>query len=186
MTQVNLRVPLLPLYFRWMLVVFLLGAILYYSVVKLPGPGRIVYGPFKIFPISMWFHAIAYIGLAISLAYAFTRSPRPDWQILLGIFVFVTAYGLGIELLQLGIPTRSFDPTDIIINAFGAALAVTSWKILTRYIVFYRLRCLGVASKLWETFQSVLSYDRVGNGTSGYRFGDTISSPITIIVISII
>jgi VanZ family protein len=62
--------------------------------------------------------------------------------VLAGVFVLATGFGLGIEVLQRGIPYRTFDPADVAVNAAGAALAVTGWKLLVRRVRFYRLRRL--------------------------------------------
>ena len=100
-------------------------------------------GPFGLINLSYWLHTLAYLGLSVVLAYALQSSARPDWQILLVVFALAVGYGVGIELVQLQLPTRTFDIRDILVNGVGAALAVTGWKIANRYIRFYRLRYRG-------------------------------------------
>jgi hypothetical protein len=136
----RLRLPLLPSWLRWLLVAAVLGAIVAGSVVRPTGVRRLVPGPFGLLPSSVWLHGLAYAGLAVVLAYALQTTPRPDWQVLLGVFVVATAVGIGVELLQLTLSYRTFDVTDALVNAAGAALAVTGWKILMRYVRFYRVQ----------------------------------------------
>lgn len=90
-------------------------------------------------PLSTWLHGIAYAGLAITLAYALVRSPLPKTQILFSVFLVVTGYGIGIEVMQLTLPDRTFDEFDVLVNGLGAAIAVTVWNIVVRYIEFYRI-----------------------------------------------
>ncbi|MFB6195856.1 MAG: VanZ family protein [Haloplanus sp.] len=140
MTAGRLRLPLLPRRARWLLVGTILAAILVFSVVPPPGAGRLATGPFGVVPLSTWLHGLAYATLALGLAYALRTSPRPAWQLLVGVFAFATAYGAGIELLQLTRPARRFDGADILANATGAALAVIGWTWLERRVRFYRCR----------------------------------------------
>ena len=131
--------PLVPAWLRWTAVLGTAVVILYFSIVP-PPSGGISMGPFGLISLSYWLHTLAYLGLSVVLAYALQSSPRPDWQILLIVFALAVGYGISIELIQLPLPTRSFDVRDILVNGLGAALAVTGWKIATRYVRFYRLR----------------------------------------------
>ena len=99
-------------------------------------------GPLGILPRPYWLHGIAYATLSIFLAYTFHTSKRPDWQVLVMVFIVVTMYGVAIEVIQIALPRRSFDTTDILSNGFGSAIAVTGWRLLLRYVHFYRIRNL--------------------------------------------
>ena len=139
----RLRLPLVPRWLRWLLVVAVLATLLVFSVVRPPGMTGRALGPLGVFPLTTWLHAIGYAGLAFVLAYAFRTSPRPDWQVLCVVFALATAYGAGIELIQSTLAYRSFDVGDILVNALGAAVAVTGWKLLVRRVRFYRCRRVG-------------------------------------------
>ena len=142
MASFRLRLPLVPRWVRWSLVVAVLVTLLVASVVRPPAtpPAR---DPFGLVPLSTWLHAIGYAGLAFVLAYALQTSPRPDWQILCVVFAFATAYGAGIEVIQSTLAYRTFAVGDILVNAGGAAVAVTGWKLLVRRVRFYRCRRVG-------------------------------------------
>jgi VanZ family protein len=143
MAGFRLRLPLVPRWLRWSLVVAVLATLLVFSVVRPPGTTGRAFGPLGAFPLTAWLHAIGYAGLAVVLAYALQTSPRPDWQILCVVFAFVTAYGAGIELIQSTLAYRTFDVGDILVNALGAAVSVTGWKLLVRCVRFYRCRRVG-------------------------------------------
>lgn len=138
MSRTRVRIPLIAAWVRWLFVAAVVTTILIGSVVR-PSGVQGVAGSFGTIP-SSWLHGLGYAGLAITLAYALQSSSRPDWQILLSVFVLATAYGVGIELLQLTLPYRAFELRDILVNAAGAALAVAGWKVLVRYVRFYRVR----------------------------------------------
>jgi len=139
MVSLRLRLPLVPRSARWSLVVTVLVTLLVFSVVRPPDVGSAL-GSFGLVPPSTWLHGIGYAGLALVLAYALQTSPRPDWQILCAVFAFATVYGVGIELIQSTLAYRTFDVADILVNAGGAAVAVTTWKLLVRRVRFYRCR----------------------------------------------
>lgn len=139
MASRRLHLPLVPRSVRWSLVVAVLATLLVFSVVRPPDIAPAL-GPFGLVPRSTWLHGIGYAGLALVLAYALQTSPRPDWQVLCAVFAFATAYGIGIELIQSQLAYRTFDVADILVNAGGAATAVTTWKLLVRRVRFYRCR----------------------------------------------
>jgi len=143
MAGFRLRLPLVPRWLRWSLVVTVLATLLVFSVVRPSGTTGRALGPLGVFPLTAWLHAIGYAGLAFVLAYALQTSPRPDWQILCVVFAFATAYGTGIELIQSTLAYRTFDVGDILVNALGAAVAATGWKLLVRRVRFYRCRRVG-------------------------------------------
>ena len=117
---------------RWLPVVAVAVVILYWSVVTLPSPGGRLVGPFGLFGLDKWVHAVAYAGLAATLAFALAPSPRSD-LVIVGIVIAVTvAYGLGIELLQLAVPGRQFSVADLAADAVGAVVVVLGWRLLYR------------------------------------------------------
>jgi VanZ family protein len=142
MTGARVHLPLVPRSVRRLLVTAVLTAILVASIVRPPGAGRVVTGPFGVLPLSTWLHGVAYAGLAVVLAYALGSNPRPNWQILVVVFAFATAYGAGIELIQSTLAYRSFETGDILVNAVAAALAAAGWGLFVRHVQFYRCRRL--------------------------------------------
>ena len=139
----RLRVPLIPNTARWIAVLAVAGIILYYSIQ--PGPGTQVFrtGPLGLFPYSDWLHFLAYACLAVMLAYALHDSRFPDWQVFVLVFVCAVGYGVLIELLQSQLPSRTFAIADMGVNAVGAAVAVVCWRVLVRYVRFYRAKAVS-------------------------------------------
>ena len=140
---VAVRLPLLPRWLRCTAVLTVAVVILYYSVVPAPGSNTLLTGPFGVIAYSNWLHMFAYGGLAMSLAYAFHHSSRPEWQILLAVGIVTVGYGVSIELLQSGLVERTFAVGDMLVNAVGAVVAVAAWRGLNRYVQFYRARRVG-------------------------------------------
>ncbi|OYR53997.1 VanZ family protein [Halorubrum halodurans] len=136
----RIRLPLIPRGVRVAAVALVALVILRYSVVPAPGSGTFRTGPFGLLGYSTWLHLLAYGGLAAAAAYALHDSPRPDWQVLGVVFLAVAAYGIGIELLQSTLTARTAAYGDVLTNASGAGLAVVAWRIVTRYVRFYRVR----------------------------------------------
>ncbi|WP_248897403.1 VanZ family protein [Haloplanus halobius] len=110
---------------RWLFVGAMLGALLVASVVRPPGAESAATGWL---PPSAWFHAAGYAGVTLVLSYAL-RAARDDWRRLLGAFACATVVGAGIELVQMGLPYRTFSVGDVLVNAAGAALAVVGWRL---------------------------------------------------------
>ena len=136
------RLPLFPQWLRFGAVVTVAAVILYYSVVPAPGSSTLRAGPFGVIAYSDWLHMFAYGGLALSLAYAFQHSTRPEWQVLLAVGLITVGYGVTIELLQSGLAERTFALADMLVNAIGAVIAVAAWRGLCRYVQFYRAKRL--------------------------------------------
>ncbi|RAW46455.1 VanZ family protein [Halorubrum sp. 48-1-W] len=136
----RIRLPLIPRGVRWVAVALVALVILWYSVVPAPGSGTFRTGPFGLLGYSTWLHLLAYAGLAGVLAYTLHDSPRPDWQVLLLVFGAVAVYGAGMELLQSTLSARYATYDDVLTNAAGAGLAVVGWRLVTRYVRFYRAR----------------------------------------------
>jgi len=140
--MVRLRVPLVPRSIRWGIVLAVAATILYYSVFTPPGSSMIQTGPFGALGYGTWLHGLAYAGLAVTLAYAFQGRPWRDRTVLLAVFLLAVGYGMGVELLQSTLATRTADIGDLLVNAAGAAIAAVCWRILTRRVRFYRARRL--------------------------------------------
>ncbi|EMA63075.1 VanZ family protein [Halorubrum lipolyticum] len=134
----RLRVPLIPNIFRWGAVLAVAGIILYYSIQAGPGTQTFQTGPLGLFPYSDWLHFLAYACLAVMLAYALHDSRLREWQVFVLVFVCAVGYGVTIELLQSRLPSRTFAVGDMGVNATGAAVAVVCWRVLVRYVRFYR------------------------------------------------
>ncbi|GAB7008077.1 VanZ family protein [Halorubrum trueperi] len=134
----RLRVPLIPSRSRWGVVLAVAGVILYYSIQTGPGTGTFQTGPLGLFPYSDWLHFLAYACLAVMLAYALHDARLSDWQVFVLVLMCAVGYGVGIELLQSRLPSRTFAIEDMGVNAVGAAVAVVCWRLLVRYARFYR------------------------------------------------
>ena len=133
------RLPLIPNRLRWGVVLAVAGIILYYSIRAGPGTETFQTGPLGLFPYSNWLHFLAYACLAVMLEYALHDSSLGAWQVFLLVFGCAVGYGLAIELLQSRLPARTFAFGDIGVNATGAAVAVVCWRLLVRYVRFYRV-----------------------------------------------
>lgn len=134
----RLRLPLIPNSLRWGAVLTVAGVILYYSIQAGPGTQTFQTGPLGVFPYSDWLHFLAYACLAVMLAYALHESQLPNWQVFVLVFVCAVGYGMAIEFLQSRLPSRTFAVGDMGVNAVGAATAVICWRVLMRYVRFYR------------------------------------------------
>lgn len=139
----RIRVPLVPRTLRWGVVIAVAATILYYSVFTPPGSGAIRTGPFGVFAYGVWLHGLAYAGLAITLAYAVQDRPWRDRTVLVGVFLMAVGYGVGVELLQSTLATRTAAFDDILVNAVGAGVAAVCWRVLTRRVRFYRAQRLA-------------------------------------------
>ncbi|WP_050033616.1 VanZ family protein [Halorubrum halophilum] len=135
----RLRLPLIPNPLRWGAVFTVAGIILYYSIRAGPGTGTFQTGPLGLFPYSDWLHFLAYACLAVMLAYALQDSRLAEWQVFVVVFVCAVGFGVTIELLQSRLPSRTFAFGDMGVNAVGSAVAVVCWRVLVRYVRFYRV-----------------------------------------------
>ena len=136
----RLRLPLVPRSLRLVGVLSVAATILYFSVFTPPGSGAIQTGPLGVLPYSTWLHGLAYAGLAVTLAYALQDSPWRDRTVLVLVFLVAVGYGGSIELLQSTLDARTADVGDLLVNAVGAAIAAVCWRVLTRWVRFYRVR----------------------------------------------
>ena len=136
----RLRLPLVPRSLRLTGVLAVAATILYFSVFTPPGSGVIQTGPLGVLPYSTWLHGLAYAGLAVTLAYALQDSAWSDWTMLVIVFLVAVGYGGSIELLQSTLDARTADFGDLLVNAVGAAVAAVCWRVVTRWVRFYRVR----------------------------------------------
>ena len=136
------RLPLVPRSVRWSAVAVVAATICYYSVFTPPGSGVVRTGPLGVLAYGTWLHGLAYAGLALTLAYAFQDVSWRDRSVLVVVFLVAVGYGVGIELLQSTLETRTADTTDVLVNAIGAAIAAVCWRVALRGIRFYRARRL--------------------------------------------
>lgn len=100
---------------RWT-VVGVLG-VLVLAASLAPGGGRALTGPLGIIGLDKWLHATAYAVLAAAVTFA-------DGRATVGVASAV-AYGVLVELLQLGVPYRSASVLDAAANLVGAIAGAT-------------------------------------------------------------
>ena len=81
-----------------------------------------------------------YAGFALVLGYALADNPRPDWQVLVIVFMIAVVLGLVMEGLQATLPHRHASMRDVLMNAAGAALAVGVWRLVLRRVRLYRVQ----------------------------------------------
>lgn len=95
---------------RWLVVAALALVVLVASLV--PGGGGSLSSPFGVVGADKWLHAAGYMILAAAVTYA-------DGRAVVGVAAAV-AYGVLVELLQLGVPYRSASALDAVANLVGA------------------------------------------------------------------
>lgn len=95
---------------RWLVVAVLAVVVLVASLV--PGGGGSFSSPFGVVGADKWLHAFGYAVLAGAVTYA-------DGRALVGVAAAV-AYGVLVELLQLGVPYRSASTLDAVADGVGA------------------------------------------------------------------
>jgi VanZ family protein len=100
----------------WLAVALVAGAILVVSVIPIPESTPEEGGGV---PIAVLFHFVGYAVLAVALAAALW--PRRLRYAIGGAFLGASACGAFAELLQSGLPHRTFSYLDMAINAAGAA-----------------------------------------------------------------
>jgi len=81
-------------------------------------------GPLGVLGADTWVHAAEYGLLAGLVAWAAVPRTRAAF---VRVALAVAGYGVGVELLQLLVATRSTDPGDALANAVGAAVVVAAW-----------------------------------------------------------
>jgi VanZ family protein len=135
----KVRVPLLPRWLRWSVVVGIAGFIFYTSILVAPPSSPIDTLRFELIPLDKWRHFLAYGVLAGSILYA-----TVDRQVsVLGSVSLVVGlafvYGVGIEFGQSLIPNRYFSLLDAYANFLGTLL-VTPWYLVRRHVEFAEVR----------------------------------------------
>jgi len=118
--------PLLSRRSRWALVAVVAVGILIAAVIR-AGSGVARLGPLGILRRDLWLHALAYLALELAVIGALGARDRVSRLLLIGSCCAVFAYGIGIELLQLAVPYRSFSTADLAANGAGILSAVVVW-----------------------------------------------------------
>ncbi len=82
-------------------------------------------------------HIIAY-GTLCLLTCMWLRVVNNSRFSLLRAFVFTSVYGLFVECVQFGVPYRSFEMSDILINCLAAATAIIPCYVMIRLVPLYK------------------------------------------------
>lgn len=137
----KLPVPLLPSYLRWAGVVAVAVFIFYNSIIVVPDDIPTVVDSFRFgLERGHWRHLVAYITLALSLAYATESWEFSRWKNAAVVIALAAGYGVCMEFGQVFVPYRShFLVTDVVVNTIGASL------VLLWYLVRPRLTFLTVS-----------------------------------------
>lgn len=114
---------------RWIAVALVAAAILLISVVPIPGSVPEEGGGV---PISVLFHFSGYAVLAATMVRALSSSKHRRRSSTGGAVVGASGYGALVELIQFGLPYRTFSYLDMVINASGAAVAPLVVLLLVR------------------------------------------------------
>jgi len=131
----NLRIPLLPSWVRWLFVISLAGFIFYTSIVTVPPETVIDRDKPDLIPLDKWRHFVAYGVFGYALAYATTDWELPVRQITVFVISITLLYGIGIEFGQSIIPDRYFSMGDAYANALGGIL-VLPWYLIRPHFEF--------------------------------------------------
>ncbi len=112
---------------RWTATAAYALVLLYLSVVNTGGES-----PFPYFDLLA--HFIMYFGMAVFLSWSLKASVSLASRGVIALaFIMATLYGFMNETIQIFIPTRDFEYTDLIANAAGAITGAT-------LMVFFRER----------------------------------------------
>jgi VanZ family protein len=131
--MVEVRVPLASRRVRYGIVAVVAVVVLVLSVVE-AGTGTPSSGPLGLVGSDKWSHALAYAGLAATLAYASVGS-HSHGRVALAV-VLAVGFGIGVELVQGPIPYRTASAVDALADAVGACLAALGWWWLSRFAQF--------------------------------------------------
>lgn len=116
----------------WLAVVAIAIAVLVASVLPLPENGSPVAGPLGAVGADAWLHAVGYAAVAGSLAVALATGGRSSAAVLAYAAVVAMVYGLVIEFLQAPVPTRAFEPADLVANAVGVLASLLALYVAAR------------------------------------------------------
>jgi VanZ family protein len=126
-----------PGWLRWLAVAIVAAGILYASLIDPPSSGLAPLGPLGLVGMDKWLHALAYAGLAGTLAVALAPGRgvgRSTGRVALLALVFAVGYGVGIEFAQAPLPERAFSVADMAANATGSGVGVGGWRVLERLV----------------------------------------------------
>ena len=130
----NLRVPLVPGWVRWGLVVAVAGVIAYQSILVVPSDH--VVSQFSM--LDKWLHFVAYAGLGGALAYALSGVDQSRAARAATVFALAVGFGAGVELVQGTLPYRTMALGDAVANGLGASLSL-AWYLLEPRVEFVRV-----------------------------------------------
>jgi len=141
MAHITLRVPLLPRWFRWSVVVSVAGLIFYASILTVPPETALDTRP-ALIPLDKWRHFIAYAVLGNSLAYATTDWNIETRRLAVAVLAVIILYGVGIEFGQSLTPDRSFSIGDVYANLLGGVI------VLPYYVVQSHIEFISISEFL--------------------------------------
>lgn len=126
--MVSYAVPLVDRRLRVAAALVVAAVVLAASVVDPPGTGA----PTQVFglPADKWLHAAAYAGVAAAVGYAALDGSGLSARALVAVFCLAAGYGLAVELVQLPLAARTFDPADAAANAVGALVGTLPWLVV--------------------------------------------------------
>jgi VanZ family protein len=130
--RVNLRLPLVPGWARWGVVVAVAVVIAFQSVLVVPSESLPV-SQFSL--LDKWLHFFAYAGLGGALAYALSDGDQSRAARAATVFALAVGFGIGLELVQGTVPHRTMAFDDAVANALGAALSL-AWYLLEPRVEF--------------------------------------------------
>lgn len=88
-------------------------------------------------------HLVAYAVLALILAWGLRGDQLTRWQWLLLAFTVAVAYGATDEIHQSFVSGRDANPVDLLLDATGAAAALTAAALISTRETSHRSRTLG-------------------------------------------
>lgn len=143
----RLRVPLVPRWLRWGVVLLAAATIFYVSVLVSPGPQpRELLGPHW----DTLFHVVGYAVFALVLAYATANWRDLPYRRAVAVLAVAIGYGVLIEIAQATVPYRQFSYGDMLANAAGASLAI-GWLLLESRIRYRRIEgSIPAVSTRWR------------------------------------
>jgi VanZ family protein len=112
---------------RWLVVAVLAVVVLVASLV--PGGERTLASPFGVFGADKWLHAAGYAAIAGAATYA-------DGRVTVGA-LGAFAYGVLVELLQAGVPSRTASALDAVANGVGATIGAVCVLVVVEAVDRY-------------------------------------------------